>query len=256
MKKLINYIIFCFILIIFVSYIALNAIEKRPVAIIGAMDVEINEILNNLSKPKTIKHNGFEITTGKIGKHKIVLSKSGVGKVNSAITTQYIIDNYNPKYIINTGIAGSLSDELKAGDVIIARKMVQHDFDVTAFGNPRGYIDNGIEPDKPTFFHSDEKLIEKFKKAIENPTIGTIATGDVFVNDEGLKERIRNDFRADSIDMESAAITQTAERNNVPIIVLRTISDSENNSTDEYTQTKRNSAKLAAISIVEFLKKY
>ena len=256
MKKLINYIIFCFILVIFVSFIAFNAIQKRPVAIIGAMDVEINEVLNNLTKPKTIKDNGFEITTGKLGKHKIVLSKCGVGKVNSAITTQYIIDNYHPKYIINTGIAGSLNGELKAGDLIIAHKTVQHDFDVTAFGNPRGYIDNGTEPDKPTFFHSDKNLTEKFVNNLQNVFVGTIATGDIFVNDEGLKEQIRNDFNADATDMESAAIVQTAERNNVPVIILRTISDSENNSTDEYKQNKKSSAEQSALNIIEILKKF
>ena len=216
MKKLIKYTIFCFILIIIVSLHALNATNKSTVAIIGAMDVEISEVLKNLSKPKTIKNNGFEITTGKLGKHKIILSKSGVGKVNAAVTTQYIIDNYSPKYIINTGIAGSLNENLKAGDIIIAEKMVQHDFDVTAFGSPKGYMDTGIEPDKPTFYHSDEKLIKKFKENLNsdkaNITVGTIATGDIFINNELLKEEIRNTFNADSIDMESAAIAQTAQK--------------------------------------------
>ncbi len=255
MRRLINYILFCFFLVILVSYSTLKGVSHKPVAIIGAMDVEIQEVLNNLSKTKNTKISNFEITTGKLGKRDIVLAKSGVGKVSSAITTQFIIDKYKPKYIINIGIAGSLTDKLKAGDIIIAQNMVQHDFDVTAFGNPRGYIDNGKEPHKPTFFHSDKNLIEKFKNNIENCTIGTIVTGDIFVNNERLKEQIRYEFNADAIDMESAAIAQTAQRNNIPIIVLKTISDSENNSTNEYSQNKESSAQQSALKIISVLKK-
>jgi adenosylhomocysteine nucleosidase len=186
--------------------------------------------------------------------------KSGVGKVTASTTTQYIIDNYKPIYIINTGIAGSLSPDLKAGDVIIVDKLVQHDFDVTAFGKPRGYISNGIEPNKPTIFHSDKKLVEKFKKELilnqnKNIKIGTIATGDIFVNQEKHKKAIRDEFNADAIDMESAAIAQAAERNNVPLIVVRTISDSENNSVSEYKQNKKITATKAAMSVLSVLNK-
>ena len=67
-------------------------------------------------------------------------------------------------YIINTGVAGSLSPDIKAGDIVIIDGVDQHNFDVMAFGNPKGYIDNGIEPDKPTIFYSDKKLVEKFLK--------------------------------------------------------------------------------------------
>lgn len=158
------------------------------------MDEEINEININLKKTKTVQKNDFIITTGTLGNNNIVLAKSGVEKVAASTTTQFIIDNYKPIYIINTGIAGSLSEKLKAGDIVIGENMVQHDFDVTAFGNPKGYIDNGIEPDKPTIFHSDKGLIKKFKKEFDNITLGTIATGDIFVNQEKQKREIREEF--------------------------------------------------------------
>ncbi len=248
-------ILYCivFILTIFsiISYVLIN--KKEAVAIIGAMDVEIEEIAANLSNTDYKQQNSFEIVTGNLGKYKIVLSKSGVGKVASATTTQFIIDKYKPIYIINIGIAGSLSPELKAGDTLIGEKMVQHDFDVTAFGNPKGYIDNGIEPNKPTIFYSDKKLIDKF---LANNTLkhGTIATGDIFVTDKKLKNNINKEFSANAIDMESAAIAQTAQRNNVPVIVLRTISDGLDGTTDEYKQNKQNIAKKPAQITVKTLK--
>ncbi len=224
------------------------------------MDEEISEIRNNLKNSKTIQKNNFVITKGTLGNNNIVLIKSGVGKVAASTTAQFIIDNYKPVYIVNTGIAGSLSPDIKAGDIIIVNKLVQHDFDVTAFGNPKGYIDNGIEPDKPTVFNSDKKLVEKFKKELnlnqnKNIKICTIATGDIFVNQEKQKQAIRNAFNADVIDMESAAIAQTTQRNNIPLIVIRTISDSENNSVSEYKKNKETTAIQTALSVLSVLNK-
>ena len=88
------------------------------------MDVEIEEVLSNLSYKAYNQESDFKIITGNLGKYKIILSKSGVGKVNSATTTQFIIDKYKPIYIINIGISGGLSPDLKSGDTIIAEKMV------------------------------------------------------------------------------------------------------------------------------------
>lgn len=256
MKKFYKYIILVFILIICAGFLAYKIFSKNTVAVIGAMNVEIQEILNNLSDSKNVNHNGFEINTGKIGKVNIVLTKSGVGKVNSSITTQYIIDKYNPKYIINTGIAGSLTDKLKAGDIIIAEKMIQHDFDLTAFGQAKGYMGTKVEPNNPTIYYSDPKLVKKFSKNLSdkgNIYTGTIITGDTFVTDSVQKEKLSKEFKADGIDMESAAIAQTAEKNNVPLIVLKTISDSKTDSTDDYKQNRLNTAVQSAKNIILML---
>ena len=131
--------------------------------------------------------------------------------------------------------------------------MVQHDFDVTAFGNPKGYMDNGIKPDKPTFYYSDKNLINKFTKN-NYIKLGTIATGDIFVTDTKLKNNIKREFDADAIDMESAAIAQTVQRNNIPALILRTVSDGYNGTTDEYKQNKQDIAKIPALFIIKTLK--
>lgn len=178
-----------FILLIFSIVFLLNIDKKETVAVIGAMAVEIDEIQANISNPKYINKFDFKIITGTLGKYNIILSESGVGKTASASTTQFIIDNYHPKYIINIGLAGSLSPDLKSGDAIIAEKMIYHDFDVTAFGSPKGYTDNGIEPNKPTIFVSDKALIKKFEKNNSLKRV-TIATGDIFVTDNILKQSI------------------------------------------------------------------
>lgn len=243
-----------FILIIFTIFVFLPINRKETLAIIGAMDVEVEEVLNNLSNIKSSQQNDFKIITGNIGKYKIVLSKSGIGKVASATTTQFIIDKYKPKYIINIGIAGGLSPDLNAGTTIIAEKMIQHDFDITAFGCTKGYMNTGIEPDKPTIYYSDKTLINKFTKKYKSLKTGTIASGDIFITDIKLKHNIRKEFNADAIDMESASIAQTAKRNHTPFIILRSISDEVKDSSKEYKQNKQNIAKIPALMVVDILK--
>ena len=245
--------IILFLLSIFVVLGFLYINKKETVAIIGAMDVEIEEISNNLYNIKNKQINDFNIVRGNIGKYNIILSKSGVGKVSAATTTQFIIDKYKPNYIINIGIVGSVSPELKVGDTVIAEKMVQHDFDVTAFGNPKGYMDKGLEPDKPTIYYSDKNLIKIFTK---NKTLikCSAATGDIFVTDTKLKQSIKKEFDADIIDMESAAIAQTAQRNNIPVIVIKAVSDSIEGNTNEYMQNKQSIACKPAQTVLDVLK--
>lgn len=258
MKKNLFYSLILFVLIVFIGAFVYCINFGNTVAIIGAMDDEISEIKSRLHYSRTVKQNDFTVVIGRLGKFRIILAKSGVGKVAASTTTQFLIDKYKPDYLINIGIAGSVSDNLKAGDMIIAEKMVQHDFDVTAFGCPRGYIDNGIEPDKPTIFYSDKKLVDSFKQEFKSRmnspiVIGTVATGDIFVNQEKLKKQIRDEFSALAVDMECAAIAQSARKNNIPLVVIKTISDSENDSVREYKQNRLSSAQKSELILLSIL---
>ena len=244
---------FLFILIVIISIESLFINKKDTVAIIGAMDTEISEIENNLSNIKHSQFADFKIITGNIGDSKIILSKSGVGKVNASTTTQFIIDRYKPNYIINIGVAGGVSSDLKAGDIVIAEKMLQHDFDLTALGCSKGYMNDGDAPEKPTIYSSDEVLVEKFNKD-KKYAKGTIATGDIFITDLNLKKNINKEFGADIIDMESAAIAQTSKRNNTSVIIMRIISDGLNDATNEYKQNKESLANKLALLVVAVLK--
>ncbi len=205
--------------------------NKKTIGIIGAMDCEVEKIRELLSD-KEEKILGFlKIYTGKLHGHNIILAKSGVGKVAAGICTQYIIDNYKPDYIINTGIAGGLDPKLSVGDIVIGQELLQHDFDASDLGYAKGYMCTGIGKDKPTKFYSSPELTDDFVKAAKisgvNITIhkGIIATGDMFVGNSAKKQDIRNTFNATAAEMEGAAIAQCATTNKVPFIIIRAISD-------------------------------
>lgn len=167
---------------------------------------------------------------GKINNKEVVLVECGIGKVNAARTTQNLIDKFNIEYIINVGVAGGLNESLEIGDIVIGKKLVQHDFDITAAGHPKGYISKELGRE----FKSNSNLINKCESIINNDLkdtnvkIGTIATGDVFCNKVSLKEEVLKEFGADCIEMEGAAIAQVCTLCKVPFIAIRSISDKPN----------------------------
>lgn len=204
----------------------------------------VKQIMFELKKEVIYDLNFYK---GEINNKNYVLVQCGVGKVNAARTTQILIDKFNLEYIINVGVAGGLRNDLQIGDIVVGRDLVQHDFDITAFGHEKGYIS-----DTGKIFKSDNFLVEKLGKIkIDDIKIitGTIASGDIFVQDIKMKEKIRKNFNCDCVEMEGAAIGQVCFLNNVPFIVVRSISDIPNGKNnveyDEFvTVAAKNCAKI------------
>lgn len=201
----------------------------KKIAIIAAMDQELAAIKDKFNKIEENSLKDLTYYTGELNGKEYLLIKSGIGKVNAARVTQMLIDKFDIEYIINVGTAGSLNDSLEIGDIVIGEKLVQHDFDTTAFGDEKGYITGTGK-----IFESDKNLIEKYIKHISedkqeyNIIIGTIASGDIFCTEKWMKEKIHTKFNADCVEMEGAAIAQICTLNKVPFIVIRSISDKPN----------------------------
>ena len=237
----------------------MNIISK--IAIIGAMECEIAAIKKELSDLKEQNYADLKIFTGTINGKTIVLSQSGVGKVNAALNTQYIIDTYKPDIIINTGVAGGIAGNLDIGDIVIGTYLVQHDFDVTALGYAKGYMCTGIEKDKPTKYYCDKNLIERFQDSLEQNIPkqkihqGIIASGDKFVSGKEIKKEINEYFGAIAVEMEGCAIAQVATRNQIPFVVTRAISDLADGKTAEYqNEFEKKISEVSTQTIKLFLK--
>ena len=224
--------------------------------IIAAMQEEMQEIDKIMTEKENQKIYELNFINGKINNTEVILVEAGVGKVNAARTTQILLDNFKVDAIINVGSAGSSNDELEIGDIVIGSKIVQHDFDITAFGHPKGYISNVGQ-----FLESDKKLIEKMKQTISNMQdnefkikIGTIASGDIFCTELKMKEKIRTKFNSDAIEMEGAAIAQVCKLDNVPFLVIRSISDKPNGDNHiTFEEFLEKASKRCAKIIKEFL---
>ena len=223
--------------------------------IIAAMQEEMQEIKKIMQDIENIKIYELNFFKGTINNKNVVLVEAGVGKVNAARVTQILIDNFNIQGIINVGSAGSCNDELEIGDIVIGKKLVQHDFDITAFGHEKGFISNVGQ-----FVESDDRLISQMEEVIKsiknkyfNIKIGTIASGDIFCTEPKMKEKIRNKFNADCIEMEGSAIAQVCKLDNIPFLVIRSISDKPNGQNEiTFDKFLEKASKRCAYIINEF----
>lgn len=200
--------------------------------IIGAMEVEVKELREMMENPQAQTVAGMTFYQGTIKGKDVVVVRSGIGKVNAGICSQILVDRYHVDGIINTGIAGSLRNEINIGDIVLATVAVQHDVDATSFGYPLGEIpEMGIKE-----FPADEKLRELAIKCCKkaNPDIqtfsGRVASGDQFISSKEKKNWIHDNFDAYCTEMEGAAIAQAAYLNNIPYLVVRAISDKADDS--------------------------
>ncbi len=202
----------------------------KKIGIITAMSEEFEVIEELMKDIEIVEKYNLQFYCGNINHKEVVLVKCGAGKVNSARATQMMIDTFEIEYIINVGVAGSLNEDLEIGDILIGNKLVQHDFDITAGGHPKGYISKELGRE----LISDNKLVQKCEQIIKedlkeiNIKIGTIATGDVFCQEVDLKDAIIKEFGADCVEMEGAAIAQVCILCHIPFIVIRSISDKPN----------------------------
>ncbi len=200
--------------------------------IIGAMDEEVNQIKELLESVTVSKKAGMEFVKGKIEGKEVVIVRSGIGKVNAAICTQILADDYEVSAIINTGIAGSLKNEINIGDIVLSLDAIQHDVDAVAFG-----YDVGVIPRMETSeFKADEKLIKLADKCCKevltdiNTFIGRVVSGDQFISDKEKKSWLINTFGGYCTEMEGAAIAHTAYLNKIPFLIIRAISDKADDS--------------------------
>ena len=229
----------------------------NKIGIILAMHEEFEEIINIMTEIDEKRIRNVSFIEGKIGNKDCVIVESGVGKVNAARITQMMVDYFEIEFIINLGAAGALNPNLEIGDIVIGDKLVQHDFDITAFGHTKGYITGVGEK-----INSDENLIKKFKNSVKNIDektykieVGTIASGDIFCTTPQMKDKIYAKFDAQCVEMEGAAIAQVSYLNNIPFIVVRSISDTPNgNNAITYDQFSKLASKRCAKILKEFVK--
>ena len=198
------------------------------IGIICALSIEVEELTKLLKNKEEKTIAKMKYISGDINGKKVVMTECGIGKVNAAMSTQVMIDHYSPQVIINSGIAGSVSKTLKIGDIVISKDCVQHDFDGTQMGDPKGLIQYNDETriDIPVSKDVAEKLFEACKDIKDtNVVLGRIATGDIFVAEKAMRQSVADEFDALACEMEGGAVAQVCYRNDVPCAVLRCISD-------------------------------
>lgn len=217
----------------------------KTISIIGAMPSELADIRNILGNAEIKRISGFDFYINTYKGNKIINACCGIAKVNAALCTQVMIDNFNPDCVINTGVAGGMNSSVKVCDIVISTEVLPHDLDLHFLNDYPPYC--GI-------FKADEKLIETAEKVCAeygvNSFRGRIVSGEAFVSDSELKSAIQANFDPYAVDMESAAVGHACYLNEMPYVSVRCISD---NADDEGAMSFDEFEKIAAKRVAEIV---
>lgn len=221
--------------------------------IIGAMESEVEVLVSQLDSKRQTEKAESVFYEGTLNGVDAVVVRCGIGKVNAALCVQMLCDIFHVTHVVNTGIAGSLTAQLDIGDLVISEDAMYHDVDCCNFGYVPGQM-----PGMPVSFVADPDLVKLAFAAAEavNPghsRIGRIASGDQFVCQQELKERIIAVSSALCTEMEGAAIAHAAYRNSLPFVIIRAISDKADNSAEmDYPAFEAMAAKRCAAVTMAF----
>lgn len=223
--------------------------------IIGAMDVEVASVKAKVCDSTQTVIAGITFVCGYIENVMVTVAQCSPGKVNAAICAQIMIDNFKADKIINIGVGCSLNSDVVIKNVVIASDVCEYDIDITALGEPRGFI-NGLNVIKiKTDYELSEALSRCAISCGEKIHRGTIASGDTFIADNELKTFLSKQFDALCGEMEGGAIGHTCACNDVPFAVLRSISDGGDEQAQmDYPTFKTVAAKISTGIILEYIK--
>jgi adenosylhomocysteine nucleosidase len=199
------------------------------IGIQSALEKEMELIRERMADATTERHAGLDYVVGKIVGAEVVCVAGGVGKVHAAACAQSLIDLFHVESIVFCGVAGCLNLNLKVGDVVISQDLFQYDY----IGDTKTAILGKISARfNESRVSADENLVRLAQTACtevldeRSCVVGTVVTGDKPVLTRTARTRLRRKYGAECIDMEGAAVGAVCNRNSVPFVVLRAVSDS------------------------------
>lgn len=200
------------------------------IGIIVAMRKELDLLLPLLHNGEESRMGGFEFHCGTMGRHDVMVMQCGIGKVNAAMGTLMLVNNFSPDYVINTGVAGGADPTVSVMDLVVSCRVAYHD----VWCGPESVV--GQVQGLPLYFEGSGRLLDLVPER-EDIHKGLLCSGDQFIDTNDALQRIKGDFpEALAVDMESGAIAQVCHLNRVPFLALRVISDSPGASHDNTRQ--------------------
>ncbi len=219
------------------------------IGIMGAMLEEVQHIRERMDVRGERSIGGRTFYHGTLGDHDVVLVFSRWGKVASATTATTLIHCFDVDYLLFTGVAGAVDDKLNIGDVVIARGLYQHDMDArpiferfqipltqtTLFHTNAAFGDKAVQASERYFNQSLSELGQErlSKFSIHSPKVrgGVVASGDQFISEKSACDALcMNGQHVLAVEMEGAAVAQVCDDYDIPLTVIRTISDKADHS--------------------------
>ena len=221
--------------------------KYKKIGLVVAMDKEVIPFLKGIGQNE-IKEKiaNYEISRFFVKDKEIILIKSGIGEIYASSSTQLLITKYNVDLILNFGVSGSLDKKVGVLSTVLVKGVVHYDFDLSK-------IDNVVVGQYPNYSSpiidatcEAFNIVANYYSDIEQVIC---ASADKFVEDKEVKEHLKNTYNASVCDMECAGVLLTCKNNNIPQIIIKTVSDGEGG-VEEYNK-RVNEATQKYISIVK-----
>jgi adenosylhomocysteine nucleosidase len=214
------------------------------VGVFAALREEIDPLVQWMADVETSKWGKRRVYQGRIGDSQVVATAGGVGKVEAAACTQYVIDRFDVEALICMGVAGAVDPGLEKGDIVISKETQQHDFDP---GDPKF-----LKKFRARWLKADAGLVKLALEAAKESdlagryVVGRVVTGDQAIVSRENRELLRENFGASCVDMESAAVAEVCRMNGVPWVIVRAVSDSAEG--DAIAEFRENLARAAGVA--------
>jgi len=221
--------------------------EDAPIGIICAIPEEIGHFGDAFDAEREETCAGFRFYCGRLEGVPTVLVEGGMGKVNAGLVATLLSDRFGCRALVFSGVAGGVDPHLGIGDVVIAERLVQHDYGVLQSGRVEPYQPGHLPffmPTEQLGYHPPQALLDRVRDAladmrlpplsaaaaggaVRHPAIhfGTVLTGDSFLSCIDTRNRLFASLNGQAVEMEGAAVAQVAERFAIPCLVIRSLSD-------------------------------
>lgn len=196
----------------------------KKIGMIVAISKELESAIAKYgTAPKIVEDSGYTTHIYEFPTYTLYILGSGAGEIYASSSTQYLITKYNVDIIINFGIVGGLTEEMATTKLCVVENVVHYDFDTSAVDN----VEVGRYIDYPSVYLPTNKSLLETAITVE-PTLTKVicASADKFVADVDKKQALHDIYKADICDMESAGIVLTANRNNIPCVLIKAVADS------------------------------
>jgi len=214
----------------------------KPIGLICAIPEEMAALAGHLDVDGREQVAGFSFTVGRLDGRAVVVAEAGIGKVNAAVVGTLLLHHFSVRGLLFSGVAGGLDPALAVGDVVIAERLIQHDYGAMSdgrmmvfqpgvpplpgFDDTHGYsIANGYTPRIAAALEDIELTAMPEAERLPIWRFGTVLTGDHFLNCASTRTDLHTRFNAQAVEMEGAALAQVAEKFGAPLLVVRALSD-------------------------------
>ena len=216
--------------------------QKEYIGIISAMDNEIDILLKDAKIERVDTVAGVEYHIGTLHEQPVIITRAGIGKIRASSGITTLVDNYPISKVIFTGIAGGVADDTQVLDVVVATRLLEHEYGILSNDGFKWRSgDPGFGDKEGEYYACDPQLVDLAYEASvqvvgkEHTHKGTVATGDQFVASEDYVKKLKEDYDAYACEMEGAAIAVICMKYEKPFVVIRSLSDkADGNAHDSY----------------------